>query len=83
MLGCPEKCRPEDNKECEKLWYGRTVDAWAIGVLAYELITGKPPFERETRAATYEVPTHTPIDLSPRPPTPAPRARALTHTAAG
>lgn len=55
VLGCPEKCRPSDNKECEKLWYGSTVDAWAMGVLAFELITGKPPFERDTRAATYEV----------------------------
>lgn len=24
------------------------------GVLAYELIVGRPPFEKETRAATYE-----------------------------
>ena len=65
MLGCPEKCRPEDNKDCKRLWYGRTVDAWAIGVLAYELITGKPPFERETRAATYEVPPP-PASAAPR-----------------
>jgi serine/threonine protein kinase len=26
----------------------------AQGVLAYELIVGRPPFEKETRAATYE-----------------------------
>ena len=31
-----------------------SVDAWAIGVLGYELIVGHPPFERETRTDTYE-----------------------------
>ena len=27
---------------------------WAVGILAYELIVGRAPFERETRLATYE-----------------------------
>lgn len=31
-----------------------SVDAWAIGILGYELIVGHPPFERETRTDTYE-----------------------------
>ena len=30
------------------------VDAWAVGILAYELLVGYPPFEQESRAATYE-----------------------------
>ena len=30
------------------------VDAWAMGILAYELLVGKPPFEKQSRAATYE-----------------------------
>ena len=30
------------------------VDAWAMGILAYELIVGRPPFEKQSRAATYE-----------------------------
>ncbi|KAF5840311.1 hypothetical protein DUNSADRAFT_17155, partial [Dunaliella salina] len=30
------------------------VDAWAVGILAFELLVGYPPFEQESRAATYE-----------------------------
>ena len=30
------------------------VDAWAVGILCYELMVGYPPFEQESRAATYE-----------------------------
>ncbi|KAJ9516181.1 hypothetical protein QJQ45_024610, partial [Haematococcus lacustris] len=30
------------------------VDAWAVGILCYELLVGYPPFENESRAATYE-----------------------------
>lgn len=30
------------------------VDAWAVGILCYELMVGCPPFEQESRAATYE-----------------------------
>ncbi len=32
----------------------RSVDAWAIGILGFELVVGHPPFERETRTDTYE-----------------------------
>jgi serine/threonine protein kinase len=31
------------------------VDAWAAGCLAAELITGAPPFESESRSATYQL----------------------------
>jgi aurora kinase len=30
------------------------VDAWAVGILDFELLVGYPPFEQESRAATYE-----------------------------
>jgi serine/threonine protein kinase len=32
--------------------YGPSVDVWAAGVLAYELVVGRPPFEVEDEAQT-------------------------------
>ena len=52
VVVCPEKCHPLDNKERADLGYGAAVDVWAVGVLAYELVVGRPPFEAETRAET-------------------------------
>ena len=54
VVMCPEKSHPQENKEKALLGYTQAVDAWALGVLAYELIVGHPPFERETRTDTYE-----------------------------
>lgn len=54
VVMCPEKSHPLENKEKALLGYTQAVDAWALGVLAYELIVGHPPFERETRTDTYE-----------------------------
>eukprot|EP00898_Chlorokybus_atmophyticus_P006691 jgi/Chlat1/7022/Chrsp56S06696 len=34
--------------------YDEMVDAWAVGVLAYEVLAGRPPFEGKTRDDTYE-----------------------------
>lgn len=34
--------------------YSSLVDCWASGVLAFELLTGRPPFEQDTREATCE-----------------------------
>ena len=54
MLVCPEKSKPDENKNKTMLGYTCMVDTWAIGILAFELVGGRPPFERETRAETYE-----------------------------
>ncbi|GFH06774.1 protein kinase domain-containing protein, partial [Haematococcus lacustris] len=54
VLVCPDKRRPEENKEKAVLAYTASVDAWAVGILCYELLVGYPPFENESRAATYE-----------------------------
>jgi len=54
VLICPDKRRPEENKDKVLLAYTAQVDAWAVGILAYELMVGYPPFEQESRAATYE-----------------------------
>ena len=49
--------------------YDSAVDNWSVGILAYELLVGKPPFEHETKKRTYqkivsakvEFPHHIPI----------------------
>ena len=33
--------------------YNEMVDLWCIGVLCYELLVGKPPFESNTSSETY------------------------------
>ena len=51
-LACPDKTHPNDNKDLIELVYGPSVDVWAVGVLAYELIVGLPPFEKDSRRDT-------------------------------
>ena len=46
VVVCPDKHKPSDNKEMKHLYYTPVVDAWAVGVLAYELIIGRPPFDK-------------------------------------
>jgi hypothetical protein len=40
VLNCPYKNKPEENKDKPHLHYSGTVDSWAVGVLAYELLVG-------------------------------------------
>lgn len=35
--------------------HGKEVDYWCVGVLAYELLCGKPAFETETSQETYQL----------------------------
>lgn len=44
VLRCPPKQHPLDYKYCRTLQYDASVDVWAVGVLAYELLVGLPPF---------------------------------------
>lgn len=43
------------NFQTEQGGYGKPVDYWAIGCLAYELIVGFPPFQSTSREAIYEL----------------------------
>ncbi|KAG2422617.1 hypothetical protein HXX76_010398 [Chlamydomonas incerta] len=54
VLECPFKSRPIDNKDNERLHYTAAVDSWAVGVLAYELLVGRPPFEAPEREGVEE-----------------------------
>ena len=33
--------------------YDKSIDIWAIGVLAFEFVTGKAPFDSENQTQTY------------------------------
>ncbi|GIL86093.1 hypothetical protein Vretimale_13883 [Volvox reticuliferus] len=43
VLRCPLKSRMDENKDDISLAYTTAVDVWAVGVLAYELLTGILP----------------------------------------
>jgi serine/threonine protein kinase len=44
ILDCPTKKNPLENKDNPAIGYSNKVDCWSVGVLAYELSCGCPPF---------------------------------------
>jgi len=42
--------------------YGHEIDAWALGVLLFEFLTGSPPFECENRVELYSAITNVDIE---------------------
>lgn len=53
VMRCPDKLLPEDHKDRADIAYSAGVDIWAVGILAYELMTGSAPFARTSCAETY------------------------------
>lgn len=45
--------------------YDKKVDNWTVGVLCYELLYGKPPFETENNAETYRKIVNTEYNFPP------------------
>ncbi len=41
---CPLKAQPDDNKDNPSLAYTTAADIWSVGVLAFEMLCGFPPF---------------------------------------
>ena len=78
VLLCPEKSRPEENKDKAVLEYTAAVDAWAVGIVCYELLIGHPPFERESPTQTSE---HIMYRAPPMPPSLSPGAKQFIVTA--
>jgi len=50
-----DKPTREKNFKTDEAGYGKEVDYWAIGALAYELITGLPPFQATNRNEAYNL----------------------------
>ncbi len=54
MSGNQDYIPPEMLQRSGENHYDKSVDIWSLGVLAYEFVVGKPPFEEKSTAATYK-----------------------------
>ncbi|EFJ49328.1 hypothetical protein VOLCADRAFT_32796, partial [Volvox carteri f. nagariensis] len=64
VLRCPTKKTPDENKgNPESAHYHQAVDAWAVGVFAYELIVGAPPFKAAQMIDTARNIMHAPVSF--------------------
>ncbi|KXZ48406.1 hypothetical protein GPECTOR_28g813 [Gonium pectorale] len=62
VLRCPTKKTPDENKgNPQSQHYSTAVDAWAVGVFAYELIVGAPPFKAQQMIDTARNIMHAPV----------------------
>ncbi|CAD7695838.1 unnamed protein product [Ostreobium quekettii] len=57
---------PDDGPTPSRAHYDEKVDIWAVGVLVYELLAGRPPFEVESVAVTSERITKSLIEAWPQ-----------------
>jgi hypothetical protein len=54
VVVCPDKCSPPADPARPHHHYTHLVDAWAVGVLAYELTVGRAPFDAGNKRATID-----------------------------
>lgn len=66
VIRCPDKELPGDNKHRHDVHYGLSVDVWAVGALAHEICTGKPPFQGANQLETVRMILQCDPVLSPK-----------------
>lgn len=58
LLGSPDYVAPEVLRYQE---YGPPTDMWALGITAYALLCGKPPFTNDTQVKMSSLPFYEPL----------------------